>query len=162
MTGGETEFKYYLYIWIRFARYLLITLFIAVFTSYEIISALILIFVNLVEIVYLTQLKIWNRSTLGMILKVFENILFIFVEIALLFVYGFSNTIDDADFINLGSALNVLYVIMIINGIIRVIHHFYLKTKNFREISKYGKEVGRKFTVKSTPLPQMDTPRIDS
>lgn len=51
-----------------------------------------LIFLNIIEIVYITQLRIFVNDIVAMVFKVSENILFIFIEIALLIVYGTSNT----------------------------------------------------------------------
>ena len=141
-TGSEKEFKYYMYIAIRFGRYLIFALFIALFTQYEFIGLIILICANIVEIVYVTSLKIWPRSNLGPALKVMENIMFIAIEIAFLFVYGYSSNLNDKDFLNLGEALNVLYVISIIIGVVRIVYHFVVKFKSYRAKNSYGVEPG--------------------
>ena len=70
LTTSEKHFKYYFYIAIRFLRYLIIALFIAVFPEHEIVGPIILICANLVEIVYVVKLKIWVRHRIAMILKV--------------------------------------------------------------------------------------------
>lgn len=48
VTTSERDFKYYLYIAVRFGRYLIMALFIAVFTYHEIIGPIILIAVNVI------------------------------------------------------------------------------------------------------------------
>ena len=67
---------------------------------------------------------------IGTLFKVLENLLFIGVEIALLFVYGLSDSAQDSDFLNLGYALNVLYVIMIIVGLLRIAYLLFEKFKH--------------------------------
>lgn len=47
-TISEDKFKYYNYIFIRFLRYLVIVLFINVFTDHEIIAPVILICANVI------------------------------------------------------------------------------------------------------------------
>jgi len=43
----------------------------------------------------------------------------------LLFVYGFSNIIEDDDFLNLGYAIIVVIVLLIINGVVRLFYYAY-------------------------------------
>lgn len=66
------------------------TLFICVFTGYEIIAPIILIAANIIEILYVVFMKIFYNNNLGTLFKVLENVLFIAIEVALLFVYGLS------------------------------------------------------------------------
>lgn len=74
-------------------------------------------------------------------------------------MYGYSSSIKDEDFLNLGEALNVLYVIMVIIGVARIVHHFILKFKNYKAKNSYGFEAGEKKVYEATPLPQLETNR---
>lgn len=106
-------------------------LFICVFTEHEIIAPVILICVNIIEIAYVVGMRIYYNSILGTIFKVAENLLFIGVEVALLFAYGLSDTAKEQDYLNLGYAIDVLYVIMVIMGVLRVAYLVYEKVRNF-------------------------------
>jgi NADH:ubiquinone oxidoreductase subunit 3 (subunit A) len=64
-------------------------------------------------------------------LKVLENLLFIALEIALLFVYGFSNTMEDINFLDLGYAMIVICVLLVINGAVRFFYYTYCKAYSF-------------------------------
>lgn len=107
----------------------------------------------------MVALKIYYNSILGTVFKVLENLLFIGVEIALLFVYGLSDSAKDGDFLNLGYALNVLYVIMIILGLLRIGYLLFQKLKNCRYKMKMGAGEGE--TVKVGPMPLPNTDRDD-
>jgi hypothetical protein len=47
-TISENKIKYYYYVFVRFTRYLIMTLFICVFTQHEIIAPVILICINVI------------------------------------------------------------------------------------------------------------------
>lgn len=57
---------------------------------------------------------------------------------ALLFVYGLSDTSRETEFINLGHAINVLYVITIVVGFMRFAYYVYLKAKDYWYNLKVG------------------------
>jgi hypothetical protein len=152
-TISENKIKYYIYVFLRFFRYLVMALFINAFTDYQIVAPIILIFINLVEIIYVVALRIFCHSVLGALFKVAENLLFIAVEVSLLFVYGFSDNADDPTFLNLGYALNVLYVITIMVGVLRVGYYGYYKFKDMKYSMKYGIDNGEIVEVGPTPLP---------
>jgi len=66
------------------------------------------------------------------VFKLIENFGFIILEILLLIVYGFSdNTVSKEGYISLGYGLDALYILLIINGVVRFI---YLGYKKIREI----------------------------
>lgn len=101
-------------------------------------------------------MRIYYNSVLGTVFKVAENLLFIGVEVALLFVYGLSDTAGENDFLNIGNALNVMYVIMIILGLLRVAYLIYQKIKHFGFNMKIGADDGEIVNVGPTPLPNTD------
>lgn len=78
---------------------------------------------------------------LAMFLKIAENVLFIFIEITLLIVYGFSNTMEEKTFLNLGYSLIVLYVITIILALVRFVYYLYSKFRNIT-LNFYGLDGG--------------------
>jgi hypothetical protein len=47
-TISENKIKYYIYVFLRFFRYLVMALFINAFTDYYIVAPIILIFINLI------------------------------------------------------------------------------------------------------------------
>lgn len=149
-TMGQNKIKYYYYVFVRFFRLFIMTLFICVFTGYEIIAPIILIAANVIEILYVVFMKIFYNSNLGTLFKVLENILFISIEVALLFVYGLSQTSTETDFINLGNALNVMYVIMIFLGLLRFAYYLYLKFRQYFYNLKVGAENGETINA---PIP---------
>lgn len=57
---------------------------------------------------------------------------------------------------NLGHALNVLYVIMIILGLLRVAYLLYQKIRHFVFNMKLGADNGEVVNVGPTPLPNTD------
>jgi hypothetical protein len=59
-----------------------------------------------------------------------------------LFAYALSDTATDSDFLNLGYAIVVLYVIMIIIGILRVAYLLYRKIKSIPSKKKMGMNDG--------------------
>lgn len=73
-------------------------------------------------------------------------------------MYGLSNSISDDDFLNLGYAMIVIAVLLIINGMIRLIYYAYEKAYSFY-YNIYGEEMGEKKVYKNTPLPA--TERMD-
>lgn len=73
-----------------------------------------------------------------------------------MFAYALSDTANDSDFLNLGYAINVLYVIMIIIGILRFAYLLYRKLKNIPIKKKMGKDDGEVVKVQPMPLPNTD------
>ena len=69
-----------------------------------------------------------------------------------LFVYGFSNSMADNDFLNLGFAMIVVSVLMVVNGTLRFLYYGYEKGRNFY-FNAYGEDTGEKKAYKNTPLP---------
>jgi hypothetical protein len=160
---SENKIKYYNYVFLRFLRYLIVALFINAFTGHEIVAPIILIFVNVIEIIYVVALRIFYNRVLGAVFKVAENLLFIAIEVSLLFVYGLSDNASDLDFLNLGYALNVLYVITVIVGVLRIGYYAYYKFKDMGYIMKYGNddgEITEKVVV--TPLPKTERYEVES
>jgi hypothetical protein len=102
------------------------------------------------------SLRIFYNSVLGAVFKVSENMLFIAIEISLLFVYGFSDNASEDTFLNLGYALDVLYVIAIIVGLLRVGYYGYYKFKDMQYNMKYGIDNGEIVEVGPTPLPNTE------
>ena len=68
--------------------------------------------------------------------------MFIGVEVTILFAYALSNNASDPDFLNLGYAIVVLYVIMIIVGLLRFVYLLYTKVKNIEYNKKMGMDNG--------------------
>jgi hypothetical protein len=101
-------------------------------------------------------MRIFYNSFLGVLFKVAENLLFIGVEVALLFANGLAGTAKDRDFLNLGHAINVMYVIMVILGILRVIYLIYEKAQNFKYNTRLGIDNGEIVNVGPTPLPNTE------
>jgi hypothetical protein len=153
---SENKFKYYSYVLLRFLRYFVIVLFINAFTDHQIVAPVILIFANIIEIIYVVSLRIFYSSVLGAVLKVTENLLFIAIEVSLLFVYGLSNNARDSDFLNLGYALNVLYVIVIMVALLKIGYYGYHKFRNMGYNMKFGIDNGETMEVKATPLPHSE------
>ena len=86
---------------------------------------------NLLEICVIVLMKIYVCDLKAAFLKITENILFIAFEVMFLFVYGFSNSIEENSFLNLGFAMIVVAVLMVLFGVIRIIYNSYVKWKNF-------------------------------
>lgn len=74
----------------------------------------------------------------------------------MLFVYGLSDNASDSDFLNLGYALNVLYVITIIIGLLRIGYYAYQKFKHMKYNMKFGIDNGEVVKIGPTPLPTTD------
>lgn len=118
-----------MYIAVRFGRYFFYALFIAVFVFQNIIGPVILMAITLLEIIYIINFSIY-RDKVYLMFKIIENIGFILVEIILLIIYGFSDdTISKEGFISIGYGLGSLYILMIINGIARLIYLGYKKIR---------------------------------
>ena len=113
---------------------------------------------NVIEAVYILVAKIYVNDLKAVFFKVVENVLLVVLEIELLFVYGLSNSISDDDFLNLGYAMIVIVVLLIINGMIRLVYFGYEKAHSFY-YNIYGEEMGEKKVYKNTPLPATD--RVD-
>jgi hypothetical protein len=67
---------YYMYIAVRFGRYLIFVLFIGVFIFQSIIGPVILLAVTLLEIIYILKFEVY-RDKLYLLVKIFENIGFV-------------------------------------------------------------------------------------
>ena len=125
------ETSYYLYIAVRFGRYLFYALFIAVFVYQNIIGPVILMAVSILEIIYIVNFNIY-RDKVYLMFKIIENVGFVIVEILLLIIYGFSDdTITEDGFVSIGYGLSSLFILMIINGIARFIYLGYKKIRDF-------------------------------
>ena len=85
----------------------------------------------MIEAVYILVAKIYVNDLKAVFFKVVENVLLVVLEIELLFVYGLSNSISDDDFLNLGYAMIVIVVLLIINGMIRLVYFGYEKAHSF-------------------------------
>ncbi len=59
-----------------------------------------------------------------------------------MFAYALNNNAADQDFLNLGYAIVVLYVIMIIVGFMRFVYLLYTKFKNIDYNKKIGMDNG--------------------
>jgi hypothetical protein len=87
--------------------------------------------VTLIEIAYILNFRIF-RNNIYLTFKMIENIGFLIVEILLLFVYGFSdNTLEYSGYVSLGSGITTLFILMIVNGILRFLYLGYKKFKDF-------------------------------
>jgi len=124
--------SYYLYIGLRFGRLLIYAIFIALFILQSIIGPVILILANLIEILVIYHLDIYQYG-LYLFFKLLENLLFIVAAILFMVVYGFRNSesMNDGDYSNLGFGIATIFVLLVINGIFRFFYLIYQKIMDF-------------------------------
>ena len=68
-----------MYIIVRSLRVLGVALFIALFTNHELVGPIILIFLNIIEMVYVWRLRIFVNDVIALAFKILENTLFVFI-----------------------------------------------------------------------------------
>lgn len=147
--------KSYLYIGIRMGKLLAYAIFIALFVNNSIIGPVLLIFYNLIDAAIAVFLKIYH-SSIYLLTRIIENTLLIIAAIITMIIFGFAdqNTLTAEGFENLGYGLSTVFVLMIINGVVRFLYLGYRKYKEWSvgtyDVGEHGELVDY---YAKTPVP---------
>ena len=133
ISSVADEPKYYLYVALRFGKYLAYAIFIGLFVNQTIIGPVLLIFVNIVEAVIAYFLHIYRKG-FYLYTRIIENLLLCVSAILCLLIFGFSDSesLSQEGYENLGYGLSVVFVLIVINGIMRFLYLAYTKVQEWR------------------------------
>lgn len=117
-------------------------MFIALFVNQSIIGPVLLIAFNLADVINAYFLDIF-RTGAYLFTRIIENILLIVSAILCMVIYGFADkdSLSQSAYENLGYAVATIFVLLIINGIVRT---FYLIYKKIKEWSVGTYDVGER------------------
>lgn len=126
------EPKSYMYVGMRASRLFAYAIFIALFVNQSVIGPVLLIFFNLVDGAVAFFLDIY-RTAPYLLTRVLENILLIVSGILCLVIYGFADrtSLDSTGFEDLGYGLTTVFVLLIINAVVRFFYLSYMKVKEW-------------------------------
>ncbi len=85
---------------------------------------------TVIELVYIIALSIF-RDKIYLSFKIIELVLFVLVEVLFLAIFGFSDSLGQEDFLDLGYAVDAVFLIMIVVGFLRVGYLLFKKIKDF-------------------------------
>lgn len=132
ISSLSDEPKTYLYVGMKALRLLSYAIFIGLFVNQSIIGPVILIFFNLLQGSVAFFLDIY-RNALYLLTRIVENILLIVAAVLCMVIFGFadSTSLSDAGYEDLGYGLTTVFVLLIINGIVRFLYLTYMKVKEW-------------------------------
>ena len=140
------EPKSYLYVGIRAGKLLAYAVFIGLFVNNSIIGPVLLIFYNLIDGAISIFLGIY-RSTVYLMTRIIEILLLIVAAILcmVMFVFADRSTLSDSSYENIGYMLVTVFILIIINGVIRMIYLGYRKVLEWKvgsyDVGEHGEVV---------------------
>jgi hypothetical protein len=145
ISSVADEPKSYLYTIMKTVRLFIYASFIALSTSNSIIGPVILIFVNVADGIFAYFLDIY-REGIYLATRIVENLLMSIAAVLCLVIFGFSDnsSFSQESYESVGFGVDTIFVLVIINGILRVFYLGYKKVSEWRwgtyDIGEHGEK----------------------